>query len=257
MIIMSKKLDGKVAVITGAGSGISQATAKLFAAEGAKLILAGFTKEKEEKTAADIRNTGANAISVAVDMSNEDQVEKMIQTAVDHFGHLDILVNNAGMMDKMSPIANLDDDTWNKVIAVNLTGVASRAAVKVMKEQGHGGAIVNVASIAALRGGMAGAAYCASKASLLGLSRSISVGYMDDHIRSNVIAPGGVATNIGTTMHDIDPEGVKNLKKTVTIKSKPATSDQIARPILFLASDDSDYISGQVLTADLGGIMVG
>ncbi len=256
---MANKLAGKVAIITGAGSGIGLATAKLFAKEGAKVVLADFNQDTVTKATADLKASGAEAADVVVDVANEEQVNNMVQTAVDHFGKLDILINNAGKMDKMAPIANLDDDTWNKVLAVDLTGpmLASRAAVKVMLKQGHGGSIVHVASVAALRGGMAGAAYCAAKSGVLGLSRNIAVNYINQHIRSNVVAPGGVKTNIGNTMTDIDPDGIKMLQKTVSVKSTTAEPEQIANPLLFLASDDSNYISGQVLAADVAGIMIG
>ncbi|WP_278558022.1 SDR family NAD(P)-dependent oxidoreductase [Limosilactobacillus vaginalis] len=241
------KLDGKIAIVTGAGSGMGKATAELFAKEGATVIASDINSDR----LADFKND--HIIPFASNVADEKEVQAMIDKAKE-LGHLDILVNNAGIMDNFKTVDHLDDETWNRVLGVNLNGpfYTCRAAVKVMKEQPAGGVILNIASIGGLFGGCGGCAYTVSKHGLIGLTKNIAAVYgYNGKIRTNAISPGGVATNIMDTISEIDQEGVKpqqRLGENLPI----GTSEDIAQAALFMVSDESKFVNGAVLTADGG-----
>lgn len=246
------QLENKTVVVTGAGSGMGKAIAELFAQEGAKVILVDLVAADVEIIAEQIREKGGHAIGLKCDVSQEEQVKKMIHAAILEFGSLDILVNNAGIMDNFMPLEKVSDALWNKVLAVNLHGpfYASREAISQMLKQGKG-VMIHIASVGGINGGRAGLAYTTSKHALIGMSKNIGFMYAKKGIRSNVMAPGGVNTNI---MKDAQPdeEGAALCSSGAGSMPRMGEPEEIAQVALFLASDASSFVNGEVLTADGG-----
>ena len=196
----NQRHQGRVAVVTGAGSGIGRAVAARLAAEGAAVVGCDVNQAGLEETLGAVREGGNDATMVTADVTSQDQVDRLVDDAVGRHGRVDLLANVAGIMDWFLPAHEVDDETWFRVMAVNVNGpmMLCRKVLPGMLERG-GGAIVNVASVAGLRGGGAGIAYTTSKHALVGMTRSIAWTYRADGIRCNAICPGGVETNIGTT----------------------------------------------------------
>lgn len=249
------RLEGKVAVITGAGSGMGRAMAHRFAAEGAKVVGADVAKDAVEAVAAEVRAAGGEMTAVTVNVMERDDVERMIRTATETYGGLDVLCNNAGVMDSFQGVATLDDATYERVMGVNVYGpmAAMRAAVPILRERG-GGAIVNTASAAALGGGSAGAAYTASKHALAGLTKNTALAYGAFGIRCNAIAAGAVATNIQQSIDPakVDQEALGVFGRWHALAPGTLQPDDIANLALFLASDEARMINGVVVPADAG-----
>lgn len=248
------KLQGKVAVVTGAGSGMGRAISLLFAQEGAKVVVSDIQAPHVEAVVAEIKQLGGEASGVTANVASKEDVATMIGTATSVYGALDILVNNAGVMDNFTPVGDVSDEQWERVIGVNLTGpfLACRAALNVMQQQDTGGVIINTASVGGLFGTRGGAAYVASKHGLIGLTKNIASTYGREggKIRANAIAPGGVKTNIQTTITAPHPLGMAALQDAGS--AKMGEPEEIARVALFLASDDSSFVNGAVITADGG-----
>lgn len=249
------KLQGKSIVVTGASSGMGHAIVERFVREGASVVAVARRKERLEELAASLADAPGKILVYAGDVSQRETNEGMIAAAVEHFGKLDVLVNNAGVMDDMGPVGEVDDDRYEKIMKVNVYGplCAMRRAVQVFLEQGQGGNIINVASVGALRT-CAGAAYCASKAAVVSLTKNTAYMYMPDGIRCNAIAPGGIATEIAGSMGMPNKHGYGRVQNVLACAPAPGSADQIAQAALFLASDDSSYISGDVLVVDGGWI---
>jgi len=245
-------LENKTALITGAASGMGKAIAQLFASEGAKLLLADVNADGLNAIVAAINKTGATAIGFAGDISKEDEVEKMFQTALLHFRGVDILVNNAGVLDNFMPVAEISTSLWNKVMGINLNGpfYTCRLAVPSMLKQG-GGSIINISSVGGFCGARAGAAYTSSKHALIGLTKNIAYYYGDKGIRCNAIAPGGVNTNIGAGMQP-NELGYAKLSLGMQTNIRIGEPSEIAEVALFLASNKSGLINGSVIVADAG-----
>ena len=247
-----KKLENLVAVVTGAASGMGRAIAILFAREGAKVILTDLHQESLDLVSSEIGSEGGTALGIVCDVSVETQVDHVFQSCLDIFGKVDILINNAGIMDNFTPVDKVSNELWNKVFAVNVNGpfYTCRLAVPHMIKQGKG-IIVNIASVGGLEGSRAGAAYTASKHALIGLTKNIGFMYAGKGIRCNAIAPGGVNTNI---MKDSQPDafGSERCFSGGVNMPRMGESEEIATSALFLASDDSSFVNGTVLTADGG-----
>jgi len=247
------KLQGKVAVVTGAASGMGKAIAKLYAAEGAKVIVSDLNLEAANATVEDIKASGGDATAVVANVAQESDIQNLIDTAVSTYGTLDILVNNAGIMDNFVPAADLTDELWDKVFAVNTTGPmrAIRKALPIFLEKGNG-VIINVASAGGLMGSRAGAAYTAAKHAVVGLTKNVGFQYAPKGIRCNAIAPGAVNTNISTTINQPNEFGMQRAMAGMSINPKVGESEDIAKLALFLASDDSGFVNGTVVVADGG-----
>ncbi|MDF2980290.1 MAG: family oxidoreductase [Devosia sp.] len=246
------RVKDKVAVVTGAGSGMGLAIARLLVEQGAKVVAADWHGDAVATAATAI---GGSIVPMTVDVSDEVQCSGMVDRAVAEFGRIDILVNNAGVMDLFASVADVDNQTWRRVLAVNLDGpmYAMRRAVPLMLGQG-GGAIVNIASVAGLGGGSAGAAYTASKHGLIGLTRSTAFQYAKSGLRCNVVASGGVSTNIMQSVDQarLDQAALGRLGAYHAVNPGMLEPIDIANLVLFLASDEARYINGVVLPADMG-----
>jgi NAD(P)-dependent dehydrogenase (short-subunit alcohol dehydrogenase family) len=243
----SGRFAGKTAIVTGAGSGIGKATALRLASEGARVV--GSDISAERLTALVEENPGLEIVTVAGDVSSEETIAKLLEAAG---GRVDALANVAGIMDGFLPPAEVDDATWDRVFAVNVTAIMrlSRAVLPLMVEAGSG-SIVNVSSEAGLRGSAAGAAYTASKHAVVGLTKSTSVFYAPKGVRANAVAPGGVATNIEAPILSAwAGERVGPLLQTVV--PPVAQAEQLAASITWLLSDDSANVTGVVLASDGG-----
>ena len=247
------KLNGMSVVVTGASSGMGKAIVERFAKEGANIIAVARRKERLDELAASLKDAPGKVVPFVGDVSKEETMVSAIDLAVKEFGRLDVLVNNAGIMDDMSPIGDVKNEKIDQVFAVNVYGpmYSMRKAVQVFLEQGDGGNIINVASFGAIRTA-AGAVYGASKAALVSLTKNTAYMYMPNGIRCNVIAPGGIATEISTSMGMPNMNGYNRIKNVMATAPAPGSPEQIASAALFLASDESSYISGDVLMVDGG-----
>ncbi|MGP4108697.1 SDR family oxidoreductase [Virgibacillus sp. L01] len=247
------KLDGKVAVVTGAASGMGKSIAELYAKEGAKVLLADLNLEGAEKVTEEITSNGGTAKAVKVNVAELADIENMIDTAVSEYGTLDILVNNAGIMDGMEPVGDITDERWDLIFDINTKGVmrATRKALPIFLEKGKG-VIINTASTGGLNGAHAGATYGASKHAVVGLTKNTGFMYAEKGIRCNAIAPGGVETNIASSMKNINEFGASRTQLAHGVMPRSGQPEEIAQVALFLASDESSFVNGTVVTADGG-----
>ena len=247
---MGTRLQGKVALITGAGNGMGFATTKLFAEEGAKVIAVDIRKDDLKKW-----DNTENVVPINADVTKLEDIEMMIQEAEKRFGGLDIVCNIAGINDLCHPLEETDDGMWDRIMDLDLKAPfrICRRAVKSMEKRG-GGSIVNIGSYAAIRGNH-GPSYTAAKAGLVGMTKSIAVWYSQKGVRCNIINPGGIMTNIGAhSGGDYHPEGINLLRNVigkfpVDIVGEP---EDIANAALWLCVDESKHITGAVLPVDAG-----
>lgn len=248
-----RRLEDKVAIITGSGSGIGKEIAIAYAKEGAKVVIADFAEKAMDTTVAELTEAGHEAIGVKVNVAINTEVEHMIDEAIEKFGRVDILVNNAGVGDNMQAAANVEDDTWDRVMSINLNGVmyALRKVIPHFQENG-GGTIINMASISGLTGGRGGLAYTAVKHAVVGMTKNVASQYGPQNIRCNAIAPAQVQTGFAASMDNIDSFGMEVAVRGVNMLPKAGTVDDIANIALFFASEDSAYVNGVTLAADAG-----
>ena len=247
------KLENKTVIVTGASSGMGEAITKLFVKNGANVVAVARRKEKLEALLNELSNEKGKLEIFAGDISLKETNEKMIDFALEKFGSFDILVNNAGVMDDMSPVGNITDEMYERVMKTNFYGPmwAMNKAVNVFKENKTKGNIINISSV----GGShtcAGAIYCASKAALNSLTKNTAYMYMPDGIRVNAIAPGGIKTNISSSMGMPNMDGYNRAKTVIACSPELGEASEIATAALFLASDDASYVNGVILPVDGG-----
>ncbi|CRZ33469.1 NAD(P)-dependent dehydrogenase (short-subunit alcohol dehydrogenase family) [Herbinix hemicellulosilytica] len=247
------KLKDKVAIVTGAASGMGKAIAIRFAKEGAKVVLSDINQPALDEVVAQIKSENGEALGITADVAKKEDTDNLVDLTVKTYSTVDILVNNAGIMDNFVPVAELSDELWDKVIGINTTGPMRliRKCMPIFLKNGKG-IIINNASIGGLFGSRAGAAYTASKHALIGLTKNIGFQYANLGIRCNAIAPGGVITNIQTTMDNPDKFGKERAMSGSANNPRFAQADEIAHIAVFLASDDSSFVNGAVITADGG-----
>jgi 3-oxoacyl-[acyl-carrier protein] reductase len=243
------KLTGKVALVTGAAQGIGKAVALLLAQNGADIVVSDINLEKAEETAKEIESIGLKAIAIKVNVANLNDVERMVEAILEKFGKIDILINNAGITrDKL--ILRMTEEDWDAVLNVNLKGTfnCTKAVVRHMAKQ-RSGKIVSIASVVGEMGNAGQVNYSASKAGVIGLTKTIAREFAQRRINVNAIAPG----YIETPMTEVLPEKVKEELKRLIPMERLGKPEDVAEAVLFLVSEESNYITGHVLNVN-GGI---
>lgn len=249
------EMNGRVALITGASSGIGRATAEDFAAKGAKVVVAARREEELATLVTEIEARGGKATAVTADISETKDVKRMVAHAIETFGRLDYAVNNAGIEGRLSGVTDLDEEDWDTVLDINLRGafLCLKYEAKAILDCGNGGAIVNVGSVNSFLGFPSGSAYVASKHGLIGLTTSVSAELASQGIRVNVVCPGIIDTPMHRRLRHLIGDEVYDTGVLPHVHLQRAgRPEEIARVIVFLCSDEASYITGTTLTPDGG-----
>ena len=249
------RLENKVAIITGGNSGIGEACALLFAKEGAKVVITARREAQLEEVAAKVREAGGDVLAVRTDISNSEDVKKMIDKTIEAYGKLDIIINNAGVLEEgLLPIDRVKNEDMDYLMDINTKGTMNcmREASRLMLEQGSG-SIVNVASVAGVAGN-GGAAYVASKAAVVGVTRHTAMRCASKNVRCNVICPGNVITPMTMNLNPaaLDPDMMGVMASHGDMRLPSCQAEDVANIALFLASDESRAVTGQTIVSDFG-----
>jgi len=251
-------MTGKVALVTGASSGIGRATARLFAERGAKVVAAARRADRLDDLVNEIREAGGEATAIRTDVSVAADVEAMVAHAIDTFGRLDYCVNNAGIEgDELVPVYEMSEEAWDRVMDVNVKGnwLCLKYQAKAMLAAGNGGAIVSVGSVNSFLGFAGGTAYATSKHAQVGLNSSVSAELAPQGIRVNMVCPGMVKTEMHQRLRDIiSDEAVDGMIEQGVSLGRAAEAEEQARVIVWLCSDEASYVTGTTITPD-GGFM--
>jgi len=248
------KLEGQVAIVTGAGRGIGAAIAKTLAKEGAAVAVNDIDLERASKVAEEIKAQGEKALPIKADVSKRDEVNNLVKKTLASFQRVDILVNNAGIA-KLTPSLDLDEEEWDSTIDTNLKGqfLCSQAVAKHMVEQKRG-KIINITSLAAHTGTPGLLAYSASKGGVVQLTKVLAVEWGKHNITVNAVSPGFTITELVKTVFQERPDVFQGVERIPL--GRPAMPEDIANTVLFLASPESDYVSGQLIAVDGGTLCV-
>ncbi|MBU4369457.1 SDR family oxidoreductase [Patescibacteria group bacterium] len=246
------RLKNKVAIITGAGSGIGQGIAFAFVKEGAKVVVADWSEQGGKETVEQIHKKGGEAVFIKTDVSKAKDIDEMVKTCLDKFKRIDILVNNAGIV-KFGPLHQTSEQDWDAVLDVNLKSIflGSKKVIPEMLKQGSG-KIINITSIAGLVGFDQISAYCASKGGIIALTREMALEYAPKKINVNCIAPGVIKTAMTKDM--LDDPATKQFLESSTLYPRLGEPKDIAMAAVYLASSESDFVNGEVLVVDGGWI---
>jgi NAD(P)-dependent dehydrogenase (short-subunit alcohol dehydrogenase family) len=248
------RLAGKVAAVTGGGSGLGKAIAMLFSSQGARVAILDFDRGAGEEAAKSIAENGGDALFVEANVSKSSEVVEAFRSVAQHYGRLDILVNNAGIS-SAGTVLELTEEAWDRVVGVNLKGVylCSKFGTVEMLKTG-GGAIVNIASVLGLVGSEGEAAYCASKGGVIALTRAMALDFAPSNIRVNCVCPGSIMTPMFERIMGDSKNRQDALKRNAgkIPLGRVATPEEVARMVLYLASDESSYSTGSVLPVDGG-----
>ncbi|MFI1930549.1 SDR family NAD(P)-dependent oxidoreductase [Streptomyces sp. NPDC020330] len=251
---MSARFTGKAVLVTGAGSGIGRAVALAFAAEGASVVAAGRTAASLDETVALIGKEGGSAVAVTADVSRAEDVRTMVHRTVEHFGSLDVAVNNAGVFRGGAALADLSEKDWRTLLDINVTGVflSLQAEIARMRDQPHGGAIVNIASNLGAHSRIPGVAgYIATKAAVSALTRAAALDHIADGIRINVVSPGATATTMSLQPGETEADRAARMKGASPLGRVSSTAE-VAAAVLYLASPDAASVVGSDLVIDGG-----
>ncbi|CAF4245693.1 unnamed protein product [Adineta steineri] len=251
---MSSSLDGKVAIVTGSAGGLGKVIAKHLLAAGAQVVLCDINETALEATYNELKTHG-KCIVIKTDISSSSSIQELFEKTISQLEKVDILVNNAGIMDKFDGAADCEENLWNRVLAINLTGpyLTTKLAVKHFLTRDSPGTIVNICSLGGLLGHRAGAAYTASKHGLVGLTKNTAAAYCKNKIRCNGICPGEMATNIAAAMaNGYNQSGLEIARKTMATNPGLCDIDQMANLVVFLCGQDSNIINGAIINADMG-----
>jgi NAD(P)-dependent dehydrogenase (short-subunit alcohol dehydrogenase family) len=248
-------MSGRVALVTGASSGIGRATAKAFATKGASVVLAARRQAELDSLVDEIESSGGKATAIKTDVSSAKEVERMVEHAIGEYGRLDYAVNNAGIEGPLAAITDLTEDQWDSVLDINLKGtfLCMKYEARAMLAGGTGKAIVNIGSVNSFLGFQTGSAYVTSKHGLIGLTSCVSAELAPQGIRVNLVCPGFVDTPMHQRIRGILGDAVYDdtLLPTVHVR-RPGRPEEIAQSIVFLCSDEASYITGTTLTPDGG-----
>ncbi|MFC1814376.1 SDR family NAD(P)-dependent oxidoreductase [Thermodesulfobacteriota bacterium] len=239
-------LHNQVAIITGAGRNIGADIARLFASKGGKIVVVDMDKGRGESIASEIRSSGGEAIAVIADISEVEDIKTLVRTVVEKWGKIDILINNAAISDNKN-IFNITKEEWDKTLAVTLTGpfLMSKYVAEQMVQQGHGGNIINIASTSGFLGRDSAIAYASAKAGVLNLTRSMAVQLAPHNIRVNSVSPNKIGSPVGKD--EVDPN-----RDIPNLKGRPGLPIEVAHVVLFLVSDEAEFVVGQDIKVDGG-----